>query len=156
MTNDTIPRVQWDLLAYSRDGRPVLAVEAKKRLNASRRWAAQLRRNILAHDAYPDARYFLLALPDTFYLWTDSQQASAEQEPLYVIDAKSILQPYFERIGTTAEEISGPSFELVVGLWLSDLLNSDQPPEDIEKTQSWLVKSGLYQAIRGGHIEQEA
>jgi hypothetical protein len=53
----------WDLAIYNRDGQLALVAEVKSKLNASAEWAAQFRRNILAHGTFPKAPYFLMAFP---------------------------------------------------------------------------------------------
>src|SRR6516164_7075471 len=66
---------RWDLTAYNRDSQLVLVVEVKSKLDATPKWAAQLRRNILAHGTFPNAPYFLMVFPDRFYLWKRSSVA---------------------------------------------------------------------------------
>lgn len=105
---------QWDIAAYDRKKQLMLAVEVKNKLGTSSDWAAQLRRNILAHGTYSFPPYFLLALPDRFYLWNESQKPPELSEPTYSIDARPILQPYFEQVGVEFGKLSGESFELLV------------------------------------------
>jgi hypothetical protein len=146
----------WDLAIYNRDGQLVLVAEIKTKLNASPEWAAQFRRNILAHGTFPKAPYFLMAFPDRFYLWTDADIRLDQSEPTYVIDARPIFQPYFERAGVTAEQISEQSLELIVASWLGEIIHSDQPLTDIDKSQQWLIESGLCAAIFRGRFAHEA
>jgi hypothetical protein len=68
-------------------------------------------------------------------------------------DASSILQPYFERAGVTADQISGGSLELIVTSWLGEIIHSEQLPEKIDASQQWLIDSGLYAALIGGKFE---
>ncbi|MGA7953755.1 MAG: hypothetical protein WCA07_09575 [Gloeobacterales cyanobacterium] len=147
---------QWDLAIYSRDGQLVLVAEIKSKLNASPEWAAQLRRNILAHGTFPKAPYFLMAFPDRFYLWTDADIRLDQSEPTYVIDARPILQPYFKQAGVAAEQISAQSLELIVASWLGEIIHLDKSPTDIDESQRWLIESGLYAAIFRGRFAHEA
>jgi hypothetical protein len=62
------PDIGWDLSLTDRHGKLALAVEVKGKTNASPTWATALRLNILAHGTLPNAPYFLMAFPDTFYL----------------------------------------------------------------------------------------
>ena len=144
---------RWDLTAYNRDSQLVLVVEVKSKLNATPKWAAQLRRNILAHGTFPNAPYFLMAFPDRFFLWKNTGSNHELLEPTYVIDAHPILQPYFEQSGVTAEQVSGQSLELIVASWLSEVMHTT--PDEVEVAQQWLIDSGLYDAVAGGSLDRE-
>jgi hypothetical protein len=146
----------WDFSIDNRDGQLVLAVNVKRRINASPDWAAQYRHNILAHGTLPKAPYLLMVFPDKFYLWTPAQAQLDQSEPTYAIDARPILDPYFQRAGVSAAQISGSSLELIVNAWLGEILYSDQFPETFDSSQQWLVESGLYAALVGGRFEREA
>lgn len=146
---------QWDLAAYSREHRLVLAVEVKTRRNATPAWAARLRRNILAHGTFPNAPYFMIAFPDHFYLWVDTVANLEAIEPAYVIDAGPILQPYFEQAGITGEQVSRQSLELIIATWLNELIYTEEVPDEFDDTNRWLVDSGLYHAILGGSLTYE-
>ncbi len=47
----------WDLSVENRYGELILAVEVKRKTNVSPEWAAQFRRNILAHGTFPKTTY---------------------------------------------------------------------------------------------------
>lgn len=147
------PDFGWDLSVDNRNGQLVLVVEVKRKTNVSPEWAAELRRNILAHGTFPNAPYFLMVFPDKFYLWSNAEADQEQSEPTYTIDASPILQPYFERAGVTADQISRGSLELIVTSWLGEIIHSDQPPEKIDASQQWLIESGLYAALVGGKFE---
>jgi len=146
---------RWDLTVDDRNGQRMLIVEVKTKRNASPEWAARLRRNIRAHGTFPQAPYFLMVFPDRFYLWTDAND-QLEREPDYIIDARPILQPYFEQAGVSDAQISGQSLELIVASWLGKLIHASQPFEDTDASQQWLMESGLYNAITGGKFEGTA
>lgn len=146
----------WDLSIHNRKGQRIIDIEVTTKLNASPEWAAQFRRNILTHGTFPKAPYFLMVFPDRFYLWSDADAQSDQSEPTYTIDARPILQPYFEGAGVTAEQISDQSLELIIESWLWQIIHSDKSPEDIDKSQQWLVDSGLYNAVVGGKFKYEA
>ena len=150
------PYFLWDLVVDDRNNQLALVVEVKQKTNVSPEWAAKLRRNILAHEPFPNAPYFLLVFPDKFYLWSHTTADQDQSEPTYTIDASSILQPYFERAGVTAQQISSTSLELIVASWLGEIIHSDQLPETLDASQHWLVESGLYAALVGGKLEQQA
>ncbi|MBW4560144.1 MAG: hypothetical protein KME32_03125 [Mojavia pulchra JT2-VF2] len=146
----------WDLAIYDRDNQLILVVEVKNKINALADWAAQLRRNILAHGIFPKAPYFLMVFPDRFYLWSNVAAQLDQSEPTYTIDACSILQPYFEQAGVSANQINPQSLELIVASWLSEVIHSEKLPEQIDSSEQWLIESGLYPAIAGGHFDHEA
>jgi len=147
---------RWDLSVGNRDGQLVLVVEVKSKTDASPEWAARLRHNILAHGTFPEAPYFLIVFPDRFYLWTHADGHSDQREPTYAIDARPILQPYFERAGVTADQISGQSLELIVASWLGEIIHSEKSFEDVDISERWLIDSGLYAALAGGKLYQQA
>jgi hypothetical protein len=144
---------RWDLAAYDQNNQLILVVEVKSKLNVPPEWAARLRRNILAHGTFPNAAYFLMAFPDRFYLWKNTIATQEATEPTYVIDARPILQPYFERADTTAALISGQSLELIIASWLNELIH--KAPDQLDASQQWLLESGLHDAIFGGSLSPE-
>ena len=57
-----------DLAAYDPNGQLAVIVEVKGRMQMSRSWATKLRQNMMERCNIPNARFFLLALPDRLYL----------------------------------------------------------------------------------------
>jgi len=111
-----------DIVVYSPDDQIQLVVEVKSEKGATDIWAAEMRRNLITHAAVPRSKFFLLALPDHFYLRRDS--VSTDVVPAdYKVWAREALRLYLENM--TPKEVSGESFELLVRSWLSDLINSD-------------------------------
>jgi hypothetical protein len=121
-----------DLAAYNRDDQLTLVVEVKKKQHASLDWVAQLRRNLLAHDTFPNAPFFLLALPDRFYLWKNNGKKLEAGEPNYAIDAEPVLKPYLERAGIRVEQISSQSLELILTSWLNELVH--KKPDELDSS----------------------
>lgn len=146
------PDSYWDLSVNNRSGQLTLVVEVKRKTNVSPEWAAKLRRNIFAHGTFPKAPYFLMVFPDKFYLWSDAEAYQDQSEPTYTINASPILQPYFERAGVTADQISEASLELIVTSWLGEIIHSEQLPKNLDASQHWLIESGLYAALVGGKL----
>ena len=148
----------WDLLVNNRDGQPTLIVEVKSKTNTSSEWAAKLRLNMLAHGILPSVPYFLIVFPDKFYLWINKTEVYLieEKEPDYTIDASSILQPYFQKIGIQNNQITQQSLKLIIASWLNELIYSQEALEDVKKSQGWLIDSGLYNALVGGEINYGA
>lgn len=140
-----------DFVVRSPDNRALLVVEAKNRLNTSADWAAKLRRNLAAQGALPDAPYFLLALPDRFYLWTQ-QSASLQAVPAdYVFEAETVLRPYLDSLKSPLHDLSPASFELLVRLWLEDLVRDGD-----QEHPRWLHSSGLEEQLRDAVVTSQA
>lgn len=146
---------RFDLLGYDKNNQLVLITEIKKRLPATEEWATQLRRNILAHGFIPDTQYFLVVLPDRLYLWKNAGVTPELVKPDYSGDTSVLLGPYYLESGLSPEDVSGQTFEILVASLLRDLL-TQAPDENTSDNWDWLYKSGLYHAIQGGRIEQEA
>jgi hypothetical protein len=108
-----------------------------------------------AHGLLPSAPYFLLALPDAFYLWENSSRGS-EVEPSQKVDPHTFLEPYYESTGVSPTNLTERSFELIVTSWLNQVLQANNPQEFFRDNQDWLVKSGLFDRLAGGHLELEA
>lgn len=141
-----------DLVAYDAEGQIALVAEIKNRPGASRAWAAQMRRNLLAHGSIPNSRYFLLALPDRFYLWRDAGNTPGEMEPSYELDATLFLQPYYAEAQLSPNSVSGQSFELIVAAWLNGLIWSGIPASVPETQRRLLEDSGLLKTLEGGSV----
>jgi hypothetical protein len=148
--------VGWDLLVNNYQGELILGVQLKTKMNTSSDWAVKFRHNILTDSLAQKIPFFLMAFPDRFYLWTEPDIYSNQSKPTYIIDALPVLKPYFERAGIMPEKIRGDSFELLVASWLSDLIHSEQLPEEFNESQHWLIDSGLYVAISGGDLKYGA
>jgi hypothetical protein len=52
-------------------------------------------------------------------------------------------------------DVSGHAFELIVAAWLSDLVRTEEPLEQLTNEQKWLVESGFLTAVRDGRIAYE-
>lgn len=144
---------RWDIATYDQDNQLVLIVEVKNILDASPEWAARLRRNIFAHGIFPDVPYFLIVFPDRFYLWKNTNVNPEPVEPTYVIDARPVLQPYYNQAGITAEQVSTQSLELIIASWLNEIIH--KAPSELDASQQWLLESGLYGAVAGGSLSHE-
>ncbi len=144
-----------DLAMFSRDGQLTAVAEVKNRRGTSREWAAQLRRNILAHGGFPKTDFFLMVTPDRLYLWRRGGNQPNLVEPGFEIDAQPIFAPYFERSGVDPRLMSSSTFELVVDAWLADLMRSDPDAAKSAAERNGLSASGFLTAIRDGRIEFE-
>ena len=145
-----------DVAVYGSDGQLQLVVEVKARPGASAEWAIHLRRNLLSDAVIPLVPYFLLALPDCFYLWTDAASVNHEAKPDYQIEAAELLAPYVDQTIPPLDEISGYGLELIVASWLEGVVYADLQRETVGPNLQWLFDSGLYEAITHGSVAIEA
>jgi hypothetical protein len=143
-----------DFVLHSRDQRLTALVEVKSKPNTSSRWAAQLRRNRLAHgNPSPRGDFLLLATPDKLYLWQSAGAVPDRLDPSFEVDARPLFAPYFQGTEVSASAASPQAFELVVASRLADLMREAEPRERLAAEQSWPVESGLLDAVAGGQIE---
>jgi len=154
--SDISENINWDLLVNNYQGKLVLGVEVKSKINKSSARGVQCRHNILMDSSVQKIPFFLMAFRDRFYLCTNPEIYSSQIERIYGTDTLSVLKPYFERTGIIPEKIQGDSFKLLVASWLSDLINSEKLPEEFDESQRWLIESGLYTAISGGDLKYGA
>ncbi len=143
-----------DILVFDQNDRPILAIEAKTKLDASVEWAMRLRRNILAHGLLPKTEFFLIATPNRFFIWKNSGMDSLLSEPTRTIESSSFLSSYFMQTGVTPEEISGSSFELIINSWLAELMYSGVKAHQARGSYQWIADLGLQDALAGGHLDQ--
>ncbi|MSP27614.1 MAG: hypothetical protein EXR80_04015 [Methylococcales bacterium] len=115
-----------------------------------------MRRNIVAHGYVPNTRFFLLALPDHFYLWKDKYSSEIERHT-YEIDPMVFLKPYVEKSNIKIEKLSEAGFEILITSWLNELLQLSESQESFKqnKNNKWLVESELLNAIKHGRIASE-
>ena len=147
---------QADVTAYGPTGELLLAVEVKNRRLSDAVWATEVRRHLLTHRFIPPTRYFLLALPGRFYLWTHETASDPDAPPSYEVDPTELLAPYFEAAQVRPDEISASGFEFVVSSLLHDLAEGRQPDGTSVPQDAWLSHSGLLDALRGGRVAYEA
>jgi hypothetical protein len=144
-----------DIAVYSPDNRLQLIAEVKGKTGATPEWAAQMRRNLLAHSSIPRTRFFLLATPEHFYIWKDGSEYPEVKAPDSIVDARPIIDPYIKGTPLSREQISDSSLQLILTSWLSFLVNSKLTAENVPPSERWLFDSGLYEAIRHGSIKTE-
>lgn len=157
-----------DTTVVDRAGKPVLAAEAKSRFDVSSSWAAGTFRNLYAHGSVPDVPFFLLALPDTFYLWKHPRRKAdqafmegrrsalgeTEVEPDHAVPAWEIVRPHLGRPGgrdPDPREVGSYAMRMALDAFLADVLNArNLTRETAPPNLRWLFESGLYEAMRGG------
>ncbi|ADI64613.1 hypothetical protein Aazo_2748 ['Nostoc azollae' 0708] len=83
-----------DMAVHGKNRHFQMLVEAKNKRGASKILAAKMRRNMYSHGLLPEAHFFLLALPDKFYLWKDKGLSIDLREADYEMDTDRFLKPY--------------------------------------------------------------
>ncbi len=144
-----------DIAVYSKDDQLQLVVEVKSKTAATPDWAARMRRNLAAHLAIPNSPFFLLALPDRFYLWCRLPSPLAVVPPDYDVDPAPLLAPYVADGARSLRAMSEGGLTLAVSSWLTDVVVSDPDAETAGSHQAWLFTSGLYHAIAGGVVKPQ-
>ena len=152
METHTIRRV--DIAVYSPDRKLQLVVEIKNKLDASAEWVTRMRHNLLTHSFIPHVPYFLLVLPDFFYLWTDTTPMNSLAEPDYKIEATEVLAPYLKS-NQSLNDISRYGLELLIMSWLEDIVRTDLQRDTVDPSLQWLFDSGLYEAVTRGSVAIE-
>ena len=125
----------------------------QERAGAGAEWAAETRRNLIQDEVLPVSPFFLLVMPDRFYLWRDSA-GSLEAVPAdYEADGTAILSPYIGDLSAREFPLSNAGLDLAVTFWLRDLVGMRLEELLSSPEYQWLLESGLYEAIRGGRVE---
>lgn len=135
-----------DFMLYNGSNRLVLTVEVKSTKDEDPKWAAKLRHNLMEHGVLPEARFFLLVLPNRTYLWKDASP-SQEAVPAFVGDTRQLLKPYFPKYGDDTRRISESGLELAVRSWL-DIITSTTSRNRLSADEERLLdESGLADEI---------
>ncbi|NJL59361.1 MAG: hypothetical protein HC887_06665 [Desulfobacteraceae bacterium] len=144
-----------DMIAYDKNGQLVMIVEVKNISGKSKEWAAKLRRNIYAHGVLPATPYFMIAMPDYFYLWKNAGNKPEIIEPTYQTDSSVFLKPWYDRSGVSPASMSELGFEFLLSSWLYEIMYGDID-DILRKNGHWLAESGLLEAVREGRLLTEA
>jgi hypothetical protein len=145
-----------DFIAYDTDGKVLLLAETKSRRGTSKGWAAEFRRNMLAHDVLPSAKYFLIAIPDRMYGWEQNNLSVGEVPQQFTIDARKVLAPYFKRLNLNSETISPSAFELLIHTWLTDIARSAEYRAELDASHESMSESSLFSSLEHAQIEMNA
>lgn len=140
-----------DIAIYSPDGRLQVIVEVKAVVDTDQEWAAQYRRNFLAHEVIPVAPYFLLLTADRAYLWSGNAVSNKEL-PKAQIAINVLLKRFLPKNGSRLIETS---LEMATLAWLRDLASASPSALFTGDTKSFLEGSGLLDKIRTGSLALE-
>ena len=136
--------MSYDVFAYG--PRELVAVfQTHSGTGTTTEWATQFRTNLSAHVGLPEGRYFAILTPDKLYLWTRGTPVGAL--PTFEIDVLPILEPYYARIGATADTMGPMDFDSVVEWWLRNVAYYPNP----ENTRG-LEHTGFVEAMRDADV----
>lgn len=138
-----------DFAAYDPSGHVRVAIEAKRRIGTAAAWAADFRRNAVAHGWIAADAMFVLVTPDKLYAW--NRCAERDAAPTAEIATDAIFGPYYARVGTSADTIGSEAFELIVSWWLEDVARASA--DDVAPA---LRGTGLPEALSGSRIVRQA
>jgi hypothetical protein len=151
-----------DILVYDTRHHLVLITITQNVWGKSSEWAALTRQNLYEYDPPPKAPFFLLALPDHFYLWKNVEDTE-KVKPSYDMDPRFYLHSFFKKNSSLSLEKlkSAESFDLLVGAALSgitfayekDEICSVYPQWLSQPNHEWLFESGLFDALKRGEVE---
>ena len=142
-----------DVIAYDDAGRVILIAEVKSRVGASGQWAAQFRRNMLAHGILPAALFFLIATPERMYFWKQDRPVTMDEPPEFTVDASKEFRPYLDKLRRAPQAIGDQALELLVLSWLTDLARAGDERVKQDPSMKWLADSGLIDSLEKARIE---
>jgi hypothetical protein len=141
---------QADFAVFDQKGRLALVAEAKNKRGADPQWASEWFRNFVTGQQSPAPPFVLLATPETLYIWKGNGKASSP-EPTASVDARRVFASYLRNSSLEISNISGSTFEFIVGAWLDDVSHGFWQvlvPEE----RSLFGDSGLLEAVENGRV----
>jgi hypothetical protein len=142
-----------DLIAYDDAGRVILIGEVKSKAGTSGQWAAQFRRNMLAHGVLPQALFFLIATPETMYFWRQDHPVAGDEPPEFTVDAAKEFGPYLDKVRSGSLTVGQEALEILVFSWLTDIARTGDERVKQDPSMKWLAESGLIDSLDKVHIE---
>jgi len=138
-----------DIAVFSKDRRPVLAVDVRDSgMYPTAESAAELRRSLISHDLLPEVPFFMLATPVRIFLWL--RGARPDDKPQYSAAANRVLDSYGSTHRNREPPVRGGALEIVVFSWLSDVARgalSLSPDSEVDRL---LLDSGLFEQMKDG------
>lgn len=141
-----------DIVAYSADGRLQMVCEVKGRQAGSSAAAVKVRRNLLAHEAFPRAPFFVVSFPERLYLWKQGA-ATTESPPDYTARTDDILDEYLGSWSSHPAQLAEESLVIALSAWLRDVAGAKRASRS--EADRVAVESGLSSAISHGAVNQE-
>ncbi len=141
---------QADFSVLDQRGRLVLVAEAKNIRGADQQWAREWFCNFAERQHSPAPPFVLLATPKALYIWKRTGNATSP-EPIAAIDARRVFASYLRNSGLEISNISGSTFEFIVGAWLDDVSHGFWQAL-VPEERRLFGDSGLLEAIEDGRV----
>lgn len=143
--------VRADFIVYDSSGHAQTIIEVKAKRKTTDDWAAQLRRNLLAHGFSIATKYFMVITLDRIYLWKSNDgKIDSTFRPLAAVKADTIWRNYSHKGELSGPFVDGRTFELIVHNWLRDVCNQ----KDSSPVES--LPHEMLEAIQGARIVAES
>jgi hypothetical protein len=135
-----------DIVVFDHLDQILALVQVRAARNTSAGWACRIREGVL--DTQPGLippPYFLVVARDWLYIWTSRDRDCPPDEQYRT---EQVFARYFTEANTSADKIAPSAFELMVGIWLTDMASGSA-----RAGAPWLGLSGLPDAVTAGRIE---
>ncbi len=151
----SIPLV--DLVVFDADEKPALLVEIKAKKGASAAWARQMAQLIFEQAEGSQAAYFLLAMPDMFYLWPNPTETVPRGDAPFTAAPTALLRPFDRGHSSSLTDgmVNAFGLELMLSAWLNVLTDERSALLTTDEQRPFLEESGLLAAIQGGRVVSE-
>jgi hypothetical protein len=147
--------IRLDFTIYDSAGQLAAVVEVKTQRGTDGEWAAEFRRNLLAHGGESQPAFFLIVTPDRIYLWKNAGTVPELVKPDYEIDARPVFKPYLAAARIDEGRINELGFEMIVASWLNNLALVRDPASELPGHEHVFIESGFIDVIRRGKVEYE-
>jgi hypothetical protein len=139
-----------DFAVFDQNGQLAVVAEAKNKRGADPQWASEWFRNFTERQHSPAPPFVLLATPEAFYVWKRTDRDSSF-EPAAAANARRLFASYLPNSKLEISNISGSTFEFIVGAWLDDLTRGHWQPSAPEERLAF-ADSGLIDAVENGQF----
>lgn len=141
-----------DLIVYSSDERQVLVVDVTSGKDSAPVQLERVRRALMSEPGSQQAKFFLRVQPNGLFLWKAGATAGTAAE---FASLKSVLRDYAASMVKREETLVKDAMDIVIYAWLDDLAFGIRKPKADSDADQLLIKSGVYDQIRGGRVSGE-
>jgi len=137
----------------------VLETRAKRLLVVECTWmaepsvaAATEARDGLAELWSIDFEYFMLVFHTELHVWR--KDAPAGSGPQFTASATQIWRDYLGKLADSPMRLRSSAMGIGIAFWLNDLANNVTKPNPASDADRLLLKSGLFDQMRGGIVRR--